>query len=275
VKAEKGYYSLIQFCPDRGRAEVVNVGLVLFVPALRQLEVEMTKTAKRVQQVFGRGAIDSWWLNTVRASFERGLLTEHDAGRFASAENLDRYFSTLGNDIVATAARPTRVENPRESFDRLFARFVDVTKSAVDELAIPTVVQPLDEAFRRLRDKLVSVRFDEQFTIHEYPHQVHADYVYSNGDANLVRLLRIAESSARAFDQAVKLGGESVIVKKHLRIDHRGARLVVVAAPLLVNSITANTESKLATLYEDFSDAEWVPSSGIEDFAHRVETQAK
>ncbi|MFH1110238.1 MAG: DUF3037 domain-containing protein [Planctomycetota bacterium] len=275
MKAEKGYYSLIQYCPDRGRAEVVNVGLVLFVPALRQLEVEMTRTARRVQQVFGKGTIDSWWLRTVRDSFERGLLNEHGAGRFASSEDLDRYFGTLGNDIIATPSRPTRVENPRESLDRLFARFVDATKSAVDELAIPTVVQPLDNVFRRLYDRLVSIQFDEHFTIAEYPHQIQADYVYSNGETNLVRLLTIAERPARAFDQAIKLGGESIVVKRHLRIDRREARLVVVAAPTSVTSTTDNTESKLAALYKDFPDAKWVPSSQIEDFAHCVETQAK
>lgn len=274
MEPRKGHYSLIQFCPDRGRAEAVNVGLVLFVPAERRLEVRMAQTSRRVQQIFGKGAIDSWWLKTVRESFERGLMTEHRAGRFATAEDLDRYFSTLGNDIIATPARPTQVEDARASLERLYARFVEATTVGAEEMAIPTVVRPLDEAFRRLSERLVPVQFAQRFTIPGYPHHVQADYVYPNGDANLVRLLRIGESPARAFDQAVKLGGESVVVKKHLRVDNRAARLVVVAAPLLAGTRMTETESKLANLYGDFPDARWVPSAHIPEFAQSVEAAA-
>ncbi len=274
MQPRKGHYSLIQFCPDRGRAEAVNVGLVLFVPAERRLEVRMAKTSKRVQQIFGKGAIDPWWLKTVRESFEHGLMTEHRAGRFASAEDLNRYFATLGNDIIATPARPTQVDDAPASLERLYARFVEAAAVGVEEVMIPTVVKPLDDAFRRLSDRLVPVRFAQRFTIPGYPHQLQADYVYPNGEANLVRLLRIAESPARAFDHAIKLGGESVVVKRHLRVDNRAARLVVVAAPLLTGSKVTETEAKLADLYGDFPDAQWVPSSRIPEFAQGVEAVA-
>jgi len=274
VEPRKGHYSLIQFCPDRGRAEAVNVGLVLFVPAERRLEVRMAQTTRRVQQIFGKGAIDPWWLKTVRESFERGLMTEHRAGRFTSAEDLDRYFTTLGNDIIATPARPTQVDDARASLERLYARFVEAVTVGVEEMDIPTVVKPLDDMFRRLHDRLVPVQFAQRFTIPGYPHHVQADYVYPNGDANLVRLLRIGESPARAFDLAVKLGGESVVVKKHLRVGDRCARLVVVAAPLLSGAKSTETESKLASLYGDFPDAQWVPSIRIPDFVQRVEADA-
>ncbi|MCG3128299.1 MAG: hypothetical protein CHACPFDD_03181 [Phycisphaerae bacterium] len=274
MEPRKGHYSLIQFCPDRGRAEAVNVGLVLFVPADRRLAVRMATTSKRVQQIFGKGAIDSWWLKTVRESFERGLMTEHRAGRFAVPEDLDRYFSTLGNDIIATPPRPTQVDDARASLDRLYARFVEAASIGAEEMAIPTVVKPLDDAFRRLHDRMAAVQFAQRFSIPGYPHQVQADYVFPNGDANLVRLLRIGESPARAFDQAVKLGGESVVVTKHLRVNDLAARLVVVAAPLLVGARTVDTEAKLASLYHDFPDAEWVPSASIPTFAQRVEAAA-
>lgn len=220
------------------------------------------------------------------------------AGRFASAEDLDRYFTTtdrsplfrrsavraalfvpsafttLGNDIIATPARPTQVNDARASLERLYARFVEAVTVGVEEMAIPTVVKPLDDMFRRLHDQLVPIQFAQRFTIPGYPHHVQADYVYPNGDANLVRLLRIGESPARTFDQAVKLGGESVVVKKRLRVGDRCARLVVVAAPLLSGAKSTETESKLANLYGDFPDAQWVPSIRIPDFAQRVEADA-
>lgn len=274
MEPRQGHYSLIQFCPDRGRAEAVNVGLVLLVPAEKKLEVRMAPTSRRVQQVFGKGAVDSWWLKTVRESFQRGLMTEHRAGRFTSAEDLDHYFATLGNDIIATPARPTRVENVQASVERLFARFVGAALPSEQQAELPAIVKPLDDAFRRLHARLVPVKFGERFTIPGYPHHVQADYVFPNGDASLVRLLRIGQSSSRAFDQAVKLGGESVVIRKHLRVDNRAARLVVVAAPLVADAKLDDTESKLAGLYRDFPDAEWVSSSGISQYAAHVETVA-
>ena len=32
MKPSKGYYSLIQYCPDLGRLEAANVGVLLFCP---------------------------------------------------------------------------------------------------------------------------------------------------------------------------------------------------------------------------------------------------
>ncbi|MFN0137853.1 MAG: DUF3037 domain-containing protein [Phycisphaerae bacterium] len=274
MEPRNGHYSLIQYCPDRGRAEAVNVGLVLFVPAEKRLEVRMATTSKRVQQVFGKGAVDAWWLRTVRESFERGLLTEHRAARFASVDDLDRYFATLGNDIIATPARLTQVDDTDASVSRLYARFVEANTSGSEEASFPSVVMPLDEAFRRLRDRLVPVQFAQRFNITGYPHDVQADYMYRNGDANLVRLQRIGDSPARACDQAMRLGSESVLVKKHLRIEHRASRLIIVAAPLTTGTNASDTESMLSRLYADFPDAEWVSSVSIPEFAKRVEAHA-
>lgn len=274
MEPRKGHYSLIQFCPDRGRAEAVNVGLVLFVPAERRLEVRMAQTTRRVQQIFGKGAIDPWWLKTVRESFERGLMTEHRAGRFTSAEDLDRYFTTLGNDIIATPARPTQVDDARASLERLYVRFVEAVAAGAEEMAIPTVVQPLEDAFRRLRDRLVHVQFARKFTVPGTPVNVQADYVYSNGEANLVRVLRIGESETRAAKQVVELGGQSRVVRSHLTVDNLASRLIVVAAPLGASPRAAETEASIASLYGDFPEAEWIPSASIPAFAQRVEQDA-
>lgn len=274
MEPRKGHYSLIQYCPDRGRAEAVNVGLVLFVPAERRLEIRMATTAKRVQQVFGKSAVDSWWLRTVRESFERGILTEHRAARFATVEDLDRYFTTLGNDIIATPARVTLVDDVSASLTRLFARFVDSAPRGIEEAALPSVVMPLDSVFRRLRAQLVPVEFAQRYKVPGYPHDVQADYVYRNGDANLVRLLRIGDSPTRAFDQAVKLGGESNVVKRLLRVEDRASRLIIVAAPLRSGGEASDTESKLAEFYRAFPDAGWISSDSIPEFAKRVEADA-
>lgn len=274
MEPHKGFYSLVQFCPDRGRAEAVNIGLVLFVPALKHLEVRTVKTSKRIAQVFGKGAVDAWWLKTSRESFERGVVAEHQAGRFNTPEDLDRYLASLGNDVVPTPSRPTRVESPSADMERLFARLVEPSTASILD-AFPPIVKPLDDAFQHLRVHLASIQFGRKFRVEGYHHEVQTDYMFMNECANLVRLLRIGDSAARTFDQAVKLGGESVFVKKHVRVEDEGAKLIIVAAPLLTGVKAADTEEKLGRLYLDFPDATWIPSDGIVEFAQHVQEVAR
>ncbi len=273
VEPSQGYYSLIQFCPDRARLESVNVGVVLFVPSTGYLNALTSRKSRRLQQVFGKGAIDPWWLKTVRESAVAGLLHEHRSGRFRSPADLEQYFATLGNDIQITAPRPTRVESPDESLARLFARLVE-GEQAKEDASLPPVVQPIEDAFRRLSAKLASVQFGQRYEIPGYHHAVEAEYLYRNGTANLVRLLRIGNSPSRAVDQAIKLGAEGRVVSKRLQIEFLSARLIIVAAPLLKGTKSAQAEAEFPQLESDFPEAKWIQSDDIGKFAQQVEAEA-
>ena len=48
-----GYYSLIQYCPDATRLEVVNVGLAVFRPDTRCLVARVSDDNSRVRRFFG------------------------------------------------------------------------------------------------------------------------------------------------------------------------------------------------------------------------------
>lgn len=152
----KGYYSLIQFCPDRGRAEAVNIGLLLFVPDTGHLDIRTVRTTGRVARVFGRGAVDPWWLKTAREAFVRGMRTEHKAGRFAVASDLDKYLATLGNDIIPTPLRATRVDDTAADMARLFARLVELTPEP-PKRDVPPVARPIDDVFTDLSMRMVRV----------------------------------------------------------------------------------------------------------------------
>ena len=45
MTTEKGYYSLIQFCPDVSRLEAVNLGVILFCPGSAFLQA-LCRTSK-------------------------------------------------------------------------------------------------------------------------------------------------------------------------------------------------------------------------------------
>lgn len=269
----KGFYSLVQFCPDRGRAEAVNIGVALFVPELQFLDVRSVESTGRIARVFGKGRVDRWWLSTARKSFVHGLKAEFRAGRLKTAGDLDKYLSTLGNDIVPTQARPTSVGNPEEALALLFERLVEDCHDEVDA-SLPPVVRPIEEVFDRLSARFVNVGRSRSYGLTGYPHNIQADYVYWNGKANLIRLLKIRDSAAKAIDQAVKLGGESEIVERHLQVDGRPAKLVVVAAPMLNSQAKVETESAFANLRMDFRAADWIESREIPSLAARIERDA-
>jgi len=49
----KGYYSIIQYCPDPSRLEAVNIGVALFCPELRFLRARFGR--RRLASVSSSG----------------------------------------------------------------------------------------------------------------------------------------------------------------------------------------------------------------------------
>lgn len=49
MKTYKGYYSLIQFCPDLSRHEMANVGVLLFVPDRKFISARTNTNNERVR----------------------------------------------------------------------------------------------------------------------------------------------------------------------------------------------------------------------------------
>jgi len=59
----RGYYSIVQYCPDPSRLEAVNIGLALFCPECSFLKVRFGRRKTRVDQLFGK---QDWGLSKVR-----------------------------------------------------------------------------------------------------------------------------------------------------------------------------------------------------------------
>jgi len=50
----KGYFSLVQYCPDVARQEAVNVGVVLLCPEQKFIGVKITPGNQRIRRFFWR-----------------------------------------------------------------------------------------------------------------------------------------------------------------------------------------------------------------------------
>lgn len=70
MKLAKGFYSLIQFCPDPARLVAGNIGVVLFCPDREFLEVRIVGDNSRVQRFFGKRAFDWSRVNSYKHGLE-------------------------------------------------------------------------------------------------------------------------------------------------------------------------------------------------------------
>src|SRR3972149_649500 len=100
----KGFYCLIQYCPDFPRAEAANVGLVLFQPEPAATAVRIVEDVRFVAKRLGRRVPDAAVLEDVQSISYR---LKHE--QFRSVEDLEQFVRTRGNQIQLTLPRPMRI----------------------------------------------------------------------------------------------------------------------------------------------------------------------
>lgn len=136
MEPKKGFYSLVQFCPDHSRMEAANVGVVLFVPDARFIKARMVRNNLRPARLLGRASFDSDWLNAAKASLESRLEMVKDT--FLTFNDLVRFAATRANKLVLTPPRPVKVHQPEEELEKLFAELVDRREGAAKEEPVRT-----------------------------------------------------------------------------------------------------------------------------------------
>lgn len=114
-----GHYSLIQYCPDRFRAEAVNVGLVVMCAEPLTVRVRLTSTFKRACDWFGITEPDLVSLkirtDSIRCRIEK----------LETLEDLLAFASSRANDLRLTKPRFAKIQDMDADFERLFSQLVD------------------------------------------------------------------------------------------------------------------------------------------------------
>ncbi len=72
----KGYYSIVQYCPDLARGEATNIGVVLLVPERGFLRSRMVRDNARVRHMFGTSGDALRQLNDFKRSFASRIKAE-------------------------------------------------------------------------------------------------------------------------------------------------------------------------------------------------------
>ncbi|WP_165072766.1 DUF3037 domain-containing protein [Paludisphaera rhizosphaerae] len=184
MSPSRGYYSLIQYCPDLGRLEAVNVGVLLFCPDREFLKARMSRDNSRVRQFFGATAYDADRLN----SFKRGVVDrlEVERGDIRSLADLEGFIARRANAIQITPPRPIKVTDPEEDLAALYRELVDGRAAGERVRNMKTY---LADKFRGagLEDK---IERDVVVQVPIFSCKLKIPYGYQNGRFNLIRPAR-------------------------------------------------------------------------------------
>lgn len=222
----RGFYSVVQYCPDRFRAETVNVGLVLLRPEPHAIRVRMTGNHDRARKLFGVSA--AGLKNLKLATF--GLKSRIDGGAadLRTADDLTALAASRANDLRLTEPRLAKLEEFDEDFERLFSELVDGHATGTLADASPAEVLPpnLAGVFYRLQQAR-KIWKPGMITVPVYKRRLDIPYAYRNGVTNLVKP-HVFPATKRAETQAATLAVNGDLIRKH-PIDGEEQQLIVVS----------------------------------------------
>jgi hypothetical protein len=262
----RGYYSMIQFCPDLSRAEAANVGVLLFCPDARFIKARMSNGNDRVRRFFKEYAIDLERLNATKLSIEGRLRAS--ANDFQSLEDLERFIASRANEVLITPARPIRVDEPETDLQTLFNELVGGRQHRAPIEG--SIVSTLEQVFRQQRFN-GKVEFSKKIRLPVAEREIEVPIAYRNGVLNLVQATTLSNLASRAMNTALQLAGEGTLIDKH-PIEGQDAKLIVVygfggAQP------GGEMSNRIQNLFNDFQIRAF-PRAGIEEFADAVEREA-
>lgn len=266
MEPKRGYYSLIQFCPDSSRLEAVNVGVLLFCPGERFLAARTAASNRRAAKLVGRGGIDRAALNSAKRAIERRL--EVDRESFQTLEDLQRFVGSRGNSLKLTDPRPTKVFDPQEDLDALFAELVGGQPST--EPSKP-VAPELDEVFRRLHEQ-GRARLNWPVKVPILGRALRVPYAYRNGLWNLVKPQRFSGSETFVTNTAMGLAVEGDLLQKH-GVDQDGKKRLIVVSVFADDGLSANVGNRVADLLSEYR-VELVRQNELPKFLASVEREA-
>ena len=222
----RGFYSVVQYCPDRFRAEAVNVGLVLLSIEPHAVRVKMAASFDRAKRLFAIGKAD---LKTLKVSLD-GMKAriESLASELKTADDLSAFAASRANDLRLTDPRLAKLNNIDEDFDRLFSGLVEVRSTAALAYESPAEVLPprLSEVFFRLQQEH-KIWKPGTITVPIYKRKLDIPYAYKNGVVNLIKP-HVFPSSRRAETQAAEFAINGDLIQKH-PINGEQQRLIIVS----------------------------------------------
>jgi hypothetical protein len=269
VISSKGYYSLIQFCPDRSRAEAVNLGVALFCPSAKFVGALFANGNRRAAKLVGRENVNGSALNSAKRAMERRF--EVDRERFETLEDFQQFVDTRANILRLTQPRPVKVANPQEDLEALFGELVGGTAHRAEP---KPVIPALESVFRKLQAE-GKAQLDVTVKVPVVGRSLHVPYAYQNGALRLVLPHRFSQVEGPAVGAAMRLALEGDLLHRHGFNQAQKANLIIV--PMFHGEHRAQengqVEDRVFSLLREYK-VETVPAAEVNAFAQRVALEA-
>jgi Protein of unknown function (DUF3037) len=183
VKPTRGYYCIIQYCPDLGRLEAANIGVLLFCPDREFLKAQTSGDNGRIRHFFGDTGHDWTRIN----SFKEGIADrlEVEQGEIRTLDDLQGFIARRANRIQISAPRPIKVTDPDKDLDQLFRELVG---GQARTRRGPSLRQYLGQKIERAGLE-TKIRRDVRVTVPISERQIEVPYGFQNGRFNLIQLV--------------------------------------------------------------------------------------
>lgn len=226
MNATKGYYSLVQYCPDVARHEAANVGVVLFCPELSFLEARLSSSNHRVRRFFGEEADQYRHMNAMKQALLDRFRVE--AADFRTLQNIQQFVDTRANKLTLTNPKPVKVFDPQADLAALYQELVEEPRKPLSEQMAVPLRKRLDNALAQERLRPLIQR---DFTV-EVPalkRPVKVPYAFQNQRFNLIQPAEFNQQSvARVTNAACKFAVEGRSLFQHPHPQFGEMQLIVV-----------------------------------------------
>jgi hypothetical protein len=265
----RAFYSVVQYCPDRLRAEAVNVGLVLLCVEPHEVRVRVTTNHERVRKLFSIAKPELKNLKLSTQSLANRITLSRDELR--TEQDFASFVASRANDLRLTEPRLAKLEEIDSCFERLYSQLVERCSTEVLAEASPAEVLPpqLGEVFYRLQQSH-KIWQPGTITVPVYKRKIDIPYAFRNGVVNLVKPKVFAEDK-RAETQAAKLAVDGQLIAKH-PINGEMHKLIVIStheSPKQEKEITEH----VAPMFRELG-VRLVRPQEAEAFAREVEASA-
>jgi len=118
----RGYYSVIQYCPDHCRLEAANIGVALFCPEPQFMGVRMAPHNDRIRQFFGSERMNWHCIDAAKAAIQYRLMEKEPIN---TVDDLKHFAACRANEIIMTEPRWCKVFDPELELAELYAELVE------------------------------------------------------------------------------------------------------------------------------------------------------
>lgn len=269
MNATKGYYCLVQYCPDIARAEAANVGVVLFAPDHGFIRARVSDNNKRIRKFFGDEADNYQHLNAMKNALVQRI--EVEKAEFGLLENLQQFVETRANKVILTNPKPVKVFNPEDDLNALFQELVEHPIKDLTVRAELTLRKRLDNV---LGDAALKnyLRRDLEFQIPTLTEKLTVPYGFQNGRFNLIQPVEFEQQRrGTIINAACKHAIEGNYIFKNPDQKLGEMQLCVVAD---FTDATRDMAAKVETIFQEYH-VRMFASDSMENLKQEILTKGK